>query len=494
MRYLLLVNVLLLNISLLAQEPCDVSLSSTPITCPGDADGTLTVEGTGGPYTYLWSHDPSLTSATATNIAPGVYTVIVTDGIGCISELEENVQDPDVPPLGSITTTDITCAGNNDGSLTFTPNSPSYDWEWMHDPAETSPLLTGMGPGTYVVFVTDPPNCPSYIFGELGDPDVLILGDPNYCPSDPPLLTAELAFGFQPHVYEWSTGATTSAIQIDPGMEGAIELTATDTTSGCVATADLFLTELPSPFVEFAVPDSVCEELPFTASTIDTDADSLVWRWAGSSTSNETDAIVTYNEPYWQQISLQGFDIFGCGNAPVVDSIYVHPIKPAYFTVEQIPCSPRVRIELMSDADSCAFFIGDSLVINECWGSYQWDNRRYAIYDHTFIATQRNMCNDTAGVKLDVRTEPTLFLPTAFTPNNDGMNDEWPGPVDISDHGFELHLFDRWGASLWVTKDPMAKWSGADLPAGVYVYTMRMRDPCEPTNEVAKTGQVLLLR
>jgi len=98
------------------------------------------------------------------------------------------------------------------------------------------------------------------------------------------------------------------------------------------------------------------------------------------------------------------------------------------------------------------------------------------------------------SVHIDVRTEPTLFLPNAFTPDGDGINDTWPGEVDIPDTGYEVRLFDRWGASLWSTTDTQQKWDGSGLPIGAYAYTMRMRDPCEPTNEISKQGVITLVR
>ncbi|MBK9177040.1 MAG: gliding motility-associated C-terminal domain-containing protein [Flavobacteriales bacterium] len=229
-------------------------------------------------------------------------------------------------------------------------------------------------------------------------------------------------------------------------------------------------------------------------NTVATDADSLVWRWGGFGFSNLPDPTVVFPQGLWQPISLQGFDLFGCGGAPVQDSIYIRPQRPAIFSAVQIPCSPVVDIVLGSQSDSCAFFIGDSLVTNDCSGYIRWDFRRYDVYDFTLYTTQPNRCDDTLDVMVDVRTEPVLFLANAFTPNDDGINDLWPDRVEIPDTGFELILYDRWGRTLWSTIDPNEQWDGADAPVGVYVYTMRMRDPCQPTNEITKAGHVTVFR
>jgi gliding motility-associated-like protein len=122
------------------------------------------------------------------------------------------------------------------------------------------------------------------------------------------------------------------------------------------------------------------------------------------------------------------------------------------------------------------------------------DLAHYGDYPLTFYSTRPDHCDDTAMVQLEVRTAPVAFLPNAFTPNNDNINDTWPGELDIPGLGYEVHVFDRWGHSVWSTTDTAAKWDGANLPMGVYVYTMTMQDPCNPTDEVSKNGFITLFR
>lgn len=494
MRLYSLLFVMVLSLASNAQDDCGVTLTSTPLTCPDDADATLSVTGgTGGPFTYEWSHDPLLLDATATDLPVGFYTVIVSGALGCDTVIDVAVDVPPVTPLGTITTTDITCPGTNDGTVTFTVAPGPYTWEWTFDPAETSTVLTDLGPGDYTVLVSGG-LCPSYISGYLGDPAITIGGEVVYCPSEPPVLTVLPEWGFQPDVFVWNTGQTAGSFTVVVGTEGTVEVTATDTSSGCVLMADVFLTLLEPPTVALAVPDSVCIRVPALANTSISNADSLVWRWGASGFSNLHDPTVFFDEPFWQPISLQGFDATGCGTAPVEDSIYVRPRIPATFTATQVPCTSLVELNLTSASDSCAFFIGDSLVMHDCSGLFQRDFRRYLPYDLTFYSTQRNHCDDTLSVTIDVELEPTLHLPNAFTPNGDGINDQWPGDVEIPDAGYQVQLFDRWGANLWATTDTQEKWDGSEQPMGVYIYTMRMRDPCEAAKEITKRGFVTLFR
>jgi gliding motility-associated-like protein len=477
-----------------AQEPCDVHLVITPLDCPDDHDAVITVvAGTPGQYTYAWSQDATLNGPVATGLTYGPYTVTVTDTSGCVSVLDTVVVAPDVPPLGHITVNNISCPGMSDGSVTFTVNPGPYTWEWTDDATITSATRTGLGPGSYVVVVHGGP-CPSYIFSYLGDPDVTINGDTAYCPSDLPTLTAGLDWGFQPDLYLWSTGETTPSINVLPGMTGLVTVIAIDTTIGCSLSDAITLIELPHPTVTFNSPDTLCIHTDALIMPTTNTADSLVWRWGADGFSNDPNATVRFDEPGWQPVSLQGFDSLGCGSAPVVDSIWSRPRLPATYTAEQIPCGTTIAVQLGSTSDSCAFFVGDQLMLNACSGFYELDLEQYANYDITFISTQPGQCNDTATSTIEVRTVPVLFLPTAFTPNNDGINDTWPGPVDIPSLGFEVMIFDRWGEMLWTSTDPQAKWDGAGLPLGVYGYTMRMRDPCNPKDEIARDGIITLLR
>ena len=498
MRLLFAVPVLC-SLVVQAQPPCDVSLVGTPITCPGDGDGTLTVvTGTPGQYTYAWAHDPNVTSATAPDVEPGPYTVIVTDTSGCVSVLDTVVSDPNIPTLGTFTYTDLSCAGALDATLTLTLNPGPFTFYWIEPAGATGTTLTGLGAGTYSVGINGPGYCPSYPSQEIGDPGITILGVTEYCPSDPPLLEASLDWGFQPDLYLWSTGDTTNTTQILPGGSGTIQVTAIDTSLGCVVNAEIELTELPSPTVALAAPDTTCVNAPTLVETIVNTADSIVWHWQDFGVSNELDPLIAFTASGWQPISLQGFFLLGCGSAPVLDSIYAQYQTPAVLSVLQDPCTAFVDIVLGSSTDSCAFFIGDSLITTECAAYMHYNMQRYEEYTYTLYATQANGCNDTTTVVVDLRTEPTLFLANAFTPNDDGINDLWPMRVEIQDTDYELHVYDRWGAEVWSTTDPLEQWDGeaggGALPIGVYPYTLRMLDPCEPTNHLVSAGHVTLFR
>lgn len=89
-----------------------------------------------------------------------------------------------------------------------------------------------------------------------------------------------------------------------------------------------------------------------------------------------------------------------------------------------------------------------------------------------------------------------LFIPTAFTPNGDGLNDEWMvyAPAGITD--FECMVYDKAGTLLFRTRNIHQGWNGMNngkyLPAGGYFYTCRYRD--ELGTQHVQKGQVTLVR
>ena len=73
--------------------------------------------------------------------------------------------------------------------------------------------------------------------------------------------------------------------------------------------------------------------------------------------------------------------------------------------------------------------------------------------------------------KVDVVPPQTYFLPNAFTPNGDGLNDEFIG-VGLTDYlaDFRLDIFNRFGDLIFSSQDVQVGWDGGNAPAGMYVY------------------------
>ena len=94
------------------------------MTCNGDADGSISVTASGGTagYTYLWDDASAQTTSTATGLAPGDYTVTVTDANGCTFTTTPavTITEPTVLTASATKVQDVQCNGDADGSISVT--------------------------------------------------------------------------------------------------------------------------------------------------------------------------------------------------------------------------------------------------------------------------------------------------------------------------------------------------------------------------------------
>ncbi|HOO11136.1 MAG TPA: gliding motility-associated C-terminal domain-containing protein, partial [Cyclobacteriaceae bacterium] len=77
-----------------------------------------------------------------------------------------------------------------------------------------------------------------------------------------------------------------------------------------------------------------------------------------------------------------------------------------------------------------------------------------------------------------------IYIPNAFSPNNDGTNDEYLGAgVMEGATAFSLTIWNRWGELVFQTSDPFEGWNGrkhntgSEVPAGVYMVLVTFNGP-----------------
>ena len=73
--------------------------------------------------------------------------------------------------------------------------------------------------------------------------------------------------------------------------------------------------------------------------------------------------------------------------------------------------------------------------------------------------------------------KPTYYFPTAFSPNGDGVNDEFfPIGIDLINIDFQLLVYDRWGNEVFETMNTEYKWDGENCSQGIYIWIFRFQD------------------
>lgn len=112
--------------------------------------------------------------------------------------------------------------------------------------------------------------------------------------------------------------------------------------------------------------------------------------------------------------------------------------------------------------------------------------------------TDRAGCTNYDSVTvMVVKANPSGYLmPSAFTPNNDGLNDCYGVKYWGVINNIEFSIFDRWGVRVFYSKDPAACWDGTykgeKQPGGVYVYMIKASTDCE--DPVFRKGTFMLIR
>ncbi len=124
--------------------------------------GSATITETGGtpPYTYAWAPSGGNGPA-ASGLAPGIYTVTVTDSKGCIDNIPVVIANATIPNISITNKKDATCFGDKDGSATAlaTGGNVPYTYSWNTIPVQNNATAVNLAAGLYTVTATDNNGC-----------------------------------------------------------------------------------------------------------------------------------------------------------------------------------------------------------------------------------------------------------------------------------------------------------------------------------------------
>ena len=146
------------NIAVVIQQASEMTFGNSVVngpTCTGDTDGMVELIVTNGvsPYTYSWNI--AATTNKIENLAPGTYTVTVTDALGCTKDTAFTLVNP-VPLQVTENITQPTCGCDGEITLDVTGGTDNnYTYQWAHDASLNASNLTNLCPGNYTVTVTD---------------------------------------------------------------------------------------------------------------------------------------------------------------------------------------------------------------------------------------------------------------------------------------------------------------------------------------------------
>ena len=200
-----------------------IVLNKTNENCSNCNNGSIAAIPSGGntPYSYHWSNGK--TSSSITNLAPGAYTVTVTDSLGCTQTGTSEVFPFSCQLAVSVTTTDESFQGALDGTAKANVSGGILPLAYLWSNGATTATLSGLSQGNYGVTVTDAANCTatsSGIVKGLCTLSLTITGtDESSSGASDGTAQAMISGGMSPYSYLWSNSETTSSILgLAPGV------------------------------------------------------------------------------------------------------------------------------------------------------------------------------------------------------------------------------------------------------------------------------------
>jgi hypothetical protein len=207
--------------------PTIISATDNIATICGEDNGSLTVVVTGGTpgYDYAWSHSTTVNGPQANGLAPGDYTVTVTDANDCELEATFTVASSLAPFLTVVEENDANCGqANGSATISTTDFTGTLTYAWGITPEPNAPVATGLAAGVYEVTVTDENSCSATTIVRINNTDgpsvdAIDFIDPS-CVEGTGSIALSVSDGQLPYTFEWSH---------DDGVVGPVQ---TDLNSG----------------------------------------------------------------------------------------------------------------------------------------------------------------------------------------------------------------------------------------------------------------------
>ncbi|BDX37769.1 hypothetical protein CYCD_11240 [Tenuifilaceae bacterium CYCD] len=163
------------NVSIGEPTKLELQISNfTALKCFGDADATVELSATGGVSNYQFNKNSGsfVTENTFTNLNAGNYTFNVKDGNGCTASVSQNIVNPAKLSLAVTNSTDVSCYGNNNGSITLsnTGGTPSYSFSINGTSAQSGKTFNNLVAGIYSLKVVDANNCEASVSKVIAQP------------------------------------------------------------------------------------------------------------------------------------------------------------------------------------------------------------------------------------------------------------------------------------------------------------------------------------
>lgn len=483
-------------------EPDSLEASFTFIS-PGCSDpgslGEIELIPAGGTpdYSVSWTGPDGFASTefALTDLEAGTYTYTITDANGC--EISDMVEIETVDPIEvTAEVVDISCSGEVDGSISATAlgGLPEYEYSWTGPDGFTSTAqeITDLAPGTYVLAVIDEAGCSVVESFEVINPEVLeatvVSTTDAFCSNSiDGSATVTISGGTPPYEVLWTgpdgyTSSEESPTDLAPGDYTAVITDA----SNCTAEINVSIDFTIEVIADAGEDQQFClSDLPATYSVNPGDDTDVYWFNLDGDTLSTT-----------AELPLEGLVP---GFYEYVLEVVLAPCAASDTLTIEILNSPEVDAGPDLEVFAEEFFElgGNPTSLNGV--AYAWTPNPTLSLDTTLanpsgflmetqlftvFVTDANGCVGFDTVLVEVM--PEVQITSGFTPNGDGVNDLWiVDNMELFPNNV-VHIFNRWGTSIYKAKsyNMSNAWDGTyegePVPVGTYYYTIELNDPRFP--------------
>lgn len=463
-----------------------ITVSATPVVTTADAGvcsglpATLTANSTIPTTTYGWSTAAIGASITVNPSVTTSYTVTGTTTDGCFSSAVSNVTVNLTP---TVTASSGAACGGNSVSITAA-GATTYLWS---DGTVGASLTASPATTTSYTVTGTSSNCSATAIGTVtvNPIPVVTVNSVVICDGNSGTLVASGAT-----TYSWSNGSITNPLSISPSA--TTSYTVTGSSSGCTADAVGVITIEQAPII-LVDQDTICagETASLTASG------GATYAWSSGATTDAT----TVNPLNTTTYTVTGSGANGCPST-ATGEVSVFPTPTANFSFSPDPAgvlAPEITFSDRSSSDvtywEWDFGDGETLAPSTRSPVHLYPSVE-TTYTVTLNVSNQGGCTDTISKEVIIGPEFILYVPNAFSPNDDFVNDlfgaKGEGVVE-----FLLFVFDRWGNLVFTADDINDWWDGTfksdtDLvQQDVFVWRIALTDVFDKNHEFIGTVSLI---
>lgn len=462
-----------------------ISTDVVNLTCFGKNNGSITVHTIDGipPFSFSIDGGNSFQDENVFNgLGAGIYNVRVKNNTGCIKDTVITLTQP--PLLTSIVnSTDATCKGN-DGTIKLLTGGGTPPYEFSIDGGNNfqNNNTFDVPPGNYNnIVIKDAKGCTINTNTLIGLNDTMHLEigpDTTICEGTSILL--QPITNTTTSVFEWTpaTALSNPAVKNPQALPtDTIKYTLTAKWGICERIDDITINILHKPQVNAGNDTAVCFNTPAILNgTVKNLSGEISLAWTPGNTINNPGSLKAIAQPHSTQLyTLTAKDNYGC-NFTISDNVLITmmPLVKAFAGNDTTAIAGMPH--QLSGSGGLNYIWSPGNVLNNPFSPNPFakllNDTKFTVWVSDAIG-----CKDTDDIFIKVYKGPAYYIPNAFTPNGDGLNDIFrPIPVGIQSTTY-FRIFDRYGQVVFETTQFLKGWDGTykgkKQPPGTYVWMIK---------------------